>query len=139
MKLFLDTSVLLAASGSAAGASRAIFSRAVANGWELITTPYVLEEVERNLTALGPGASIAWRDLCLLLTICEDVLTMDRPVVFDPTKDRPILFGALAWAEVLLTLDEEDFGELMTRGFYDLVICRPGIFLERERAAGRLR
>lgn len=45
MNLFLDTSVLLAASGSALGASREIFRRAPANGWTLMTTPYALEEV----------------------------------------------------------------------------------------------
>ncbi len=39
MRLFLDTSVLLAASGSAAGASREIFHRASVNGWVLIATP----------------------------------------------------------------------------------------------------
>jgi predicted nucleic acid-binding protein len=51
MKLFLDTSVLLAASGSAAGASREVFRMARQCGWELVATPYVLEEVLRNLGA----------------------------------------------------------------------------------------
>jgi len=45
VRLFLDTSVLLAASGSAVGASREVFRRASANGWILIATPYGLEEV----------------------------------------------------------------------------------------------
>ena len=49
MNLFLDTSVLLAASGSATGASREIFRRATVNGWTLLVTPYVIEEVLRNL------------------------------------------------------------------------------------------
>jgi len=43
MRLFLDTSVLLAASGSASGASRQIFRLAAANSWWLIATPYVVE------------------------------------------------------------------------------------------------
>jgi hypothetical protein len=69
----------------------------------------------------------------------DDVFTLDRPVVFEPAKDRPILFGALAWADLLLTLDRGDFGQLMDRAFYGLWILKPGTFLARERAAGRLK
>jgi hypothetical protein len=68
----------------------------------------------------------------------DDVLTLDRAVVFEPAKDRPILFTALAWADVLLTLDRADFGALLGSTFYGLAIVTPGLFLERERAAGRL-
>jgi predicted nucleic acid-binding protein len=50
LRLFLDTSVLLAASGSASGASREIFALASANEWSLIATPYVLEETIANLS-----------------------------------------------------------------------------------------
>jgi hypothetical protein len=64
---------------------------------------------------------------------------MDRPAVFGPAKDRPVLFTAAAWAEVLLTLDRGDFGAVMGAGFYGLEVLMPGDFLERERAAGRLR
>jgi hypothetical protein len=67
------------------------------------------------------------------------VWTIDRPVVFGPAKDRPVLFTAAAWAEVLLTLDRGDFGAVMGTGFYGLLVLTPGNFLEREGAAGRLR
>ncbi len=139
MRLFLDTSVLLAASGSAAGASREIFRRASANGWVLITSPYALEEALRNLPDLPPPASADWAGLRPALLIMDDVLTLDRPAVFTVSKDRPILFSALAWADVLLTLDESDFGDFMDKPFYGLFVLRPGVFLQRERAAGRLR
>ena len=56
MKLFLDTSVLLAACGSEKGASREVFRLAPLNDWTLITTPYVLEETERNLPKLTAAA-----------------------------------------------------------------------------------
>lgn len=69
----------------------------------------------------------------------DDVLTLDRLVVFPAAKDRPILFSALAWADILLTLDEGDFGGLMDNPFYGLLVLKPGVFLQRERAAGRLR
>ena len=56
-----------------------------------------------------------------------------RPAVFGPAKDRPILYRALAWADVLLTLDQGDFGSVMGKRFYDLEVLRPGTFLTRER------
>ena len=63
MRLFLDTSVLLAASGSERGASREIFRRAAANRWVLIATPYGLEEVLRNLPDLPRSVSANWAAL----------------------------------------------------------------------------
>jgi hypothetical protein len=64
---------------------------------------------------------------------------MNRPVVFELAKDRPVLFTAAAWSSVLLTLDTGDFGGLMPAGFYHLSVLRPGVFVERERAVGRLK
>ena len=61
---------------------------------------------------------------------------MDRPAVFGPAKDRPVLFTAAAWAEVLLTLDRGDFGALMGTGFYGLDVLTPGRF-SRARACRR--
>jgi len=139
VNLFLDTSVLLAACGSAVGASREIFRRAPANGWALLATPYVLEEVLRNLSNFSPSASAGWARLRPVLLVMDDVLTLEWPAVFPVTKDRPILFSALAWADVLLTLDRRDFGEMLNQPFYGLPILKPGSFLEQERAAGRLR
>jgi hypothetical protein len=120
------------------GASREIFRRAQANGWILVTTPYAIEEVLRNLPAFPASASADWVRLRPSLLVMDDVLTLDRPVVFAAGKDRPILLSALAWADILLTLDRGDFGGLMDKPFYGLPVLKPGLFLERERAAGRL-
>ncbi|MEX2140770.1 MAG: hypothetical protein WD894_16020 [Pirellulales bacterium] len=139
MRLFLDTSVLLAASGSERGASREIFRLAPDNGWVFLATPYVVEELLTNLPRLPAMATADWARLRPKLTIMDDVLTLDRAAVFEPAKDRPILFSALAWAEVLLTLDRGDFGALLGDTFYGLAILTPGAFLQRERAASRLR
>jgi hypothetical protein len=101
MRLFLDTSVLIAASESTRGASREIFGRALENGWLLVATPYVVEEVSRNLPRFSMQASADWLQLRQQLLILDDVLTLDRAAVFEAAKDRPILFGALAWADRL--------------------------------------
>ena len=138
MNLFLDTSVLLAACGSEHGASSYIFHIASTQTWALIASPYVVEEVRRNLPQLPVEAAGRWSRLSAALQIVDDVLTMDRPAVFAAAKDRPVLFTALAWADVLLTLDRADFTGAIGGSFYGLVVCAPGAFLESERAAGRL-
>jgi predicted nucleic acid-binding protein len=139
VRLFLDTSVLLAACGSDRGASREVFGRAVECDWILLASPYVVEEVFANLPSLPSAATANWARLRPELALMDDVLTLDRAAVFEPAKDRPILFSALAWSEVLLTLDRRDFGALLGSTFYGLSILTPGMFLKRERAAGRLR
>ena len=139
MRLFLDSSVLLAASASPSGASRLLFRLAPSNDWVLVATPYVLEEVLNNLPSLHARATSSWSRLRSRLMVYDDILTLDRAAVFPATKDRPILFGALGWADVLLTLDRKDFGDLIGTKFYGLPVFTPGTFLQRERASGRLR
>jgi hypothetical protein len=87
------------------------------NAWTLLTSPYVLNEVSKNLFKLGTQATTDWAVLFPNLVVAKDVWTLDRPVVFEPAKDRPVLFTATAWATVFLTLDMGDFGKLMERAF----------------------
>lgn len=139
MRLFLDTSVLLAACGSTTGASHEIFRQAGVHHWVLMATPYVIGEALNNLADFPPLAAARWANLRADLLVLDDVLTLDRPAVFAARKDRPILFSALAWADVLLTRDTGDFGEILGGSFYELLVLTPGAFLQRERAAGRLK
>ena len=138
MKLFLDTSVLLAACGSATGSSRAVFDQAAAQGWELLASPWVLGETVRNLPKLPPAATGEWSRLRPRLVIVDDVVSLARPLVFAASKDKPVLLSALASAHVLLTLDREDFAGLLGDQFYGLPLMAPSDFLAHERAAGRL-
>lgn len=131
MRLFLDSSVLLAACGSDQGASREIFRRATASGWLLLCSPYVLDEVIVNLPNFAPLATASFAALRSELAVVDDVFTIDRVAVVGPSKDRPILFTALAAADVLLTLDRGDFGDLLGEAFYGLLILTPGDFLTR--------
>lgn len=139
MRLFLDTSVLLATAGSAGGSSRALFVHAAAQKWLLTSSPYALNEVLRNLPKLAPGATAEWLRLRPQLSVVDDVVSLDRPVIFAASKDRPILFTALAWADVLLTLDKADFSDVLGGTFYGLSVRLPYDFLDHERAAGRLK
>ncbi len=104
-----------------------------------MASPYVVEEVLANLSNVSATATANWTRLRPDLALMDDVLTLDRAAVFESAKDRPILFSARAWSDVLLTLDRVDFGALLGGTFYGLLVLTPGMFLERERAAGRLR
>ena len=136
MTLFLDSSVLIAAAASAEGASLEVFHRASTRDWRLITTPYAVAEVTRNLGGFASPVTVAWLRLRPRLDLVDDVLTIDKPAVFPVNKDRPILFSALATADVLLTLDRADFGRLLGSHFYGLTIMTPGMWLVRETEAG---
>ncbi len=70
-----------------------------------------------NLMAHPAAATRVWVDLRSRVHVEDDELTFDWPLMFDATKDKPVLCTALASADVLLT---------------------PGDFLHSEREAGRL-
>ena len=113
MNIFCDTSVLLAASKSEQGASRALFSLSRDVGWILQTSHWVIRETERNLDKLGGEAAKSWEKLKPELYLMADVVSIDRALVFPVPKDRPVLVTALAWADVFVTLDREDFIQLL--------------------------
>ena len=133
MRVFLDSSVILAACGRDSGASRRIFDIHRNEGWSLLAGAFVMGEVRINIGALGKQAVSDWRRLETDLQLVRDQFVVNWPVVFAPAKDRPVLFTALAFADVLLTLDKRDFGPLMGAGFYGLEIMKPGDFLKRNQ------
>jgi hypothetical protein len=135
---FLDTSVSLAACGSATGSSRALFALAPRQGWTLMSCAYAANEVVKNLHVFPASATVEWLRLKRLLALVDDIVTLDRPAIFTAGKDRPILFTALAHARVLLTLDRWDYRDLLDGTFYELNVFLPSDFLEREPSAGRL-
>lgn len=134
MRVFLDASVLIAAAGSRTGASRALFDLAPTHRWTLLTSTYALSEALHNLPKLPPASTADWIALRPKLSVADDVLSLDRPTIFRASKDRPILFTALASAQVLLTLDRNDFADILGGTFYRLSILLPSEFLRRVRA-----
>jgi len=140
VRLFLDTSVLLAAAGSSRGASRFLITQADAHGWELVSSDYCAEEARRNLPKLSRSAAAAWRaQIAPFLRLVRASLALDKPLVFPKAKDRPVVITALATrAEWLLTLDEADFQGKLGREVYGLRIATPGEFLLEQRARGVL-
>ena len=138
MRIFLDTNVLLAACRSKSGASRAILDIAAKQGWKLITSPWVRNEVEKNLYKFPFESTATWVRLRYRISLVDDVVSIDRALVFPASKDRPVLITALAWSDVLLTLDREDFIKVLGSSCYGMPILLPAEFLIRERKFGRL-
>lgn len=140
MKLFLDTSVLLSACGSAKGASRFIIEDARSQAWELVSADYCREETLRNLGKLGESAEVYFRaTLDRRIDWHLNALTTDDIVVFDKAKDRPVLISALAVKPAaLLTLDRADFHDRLGRQFYGIEIRTPGEWLMEQREQGFL-
>ena len=138
MRLFLDTSVLLAASGSARGASQFLVEQAAVHGWKLASSDYCEEETRRNLP--NPGRSSAANlknQVAPRIVFVRASFALDKPLVFHKAKDRPIVITALAArATWLLTLDEADFHTKLGREVYGLRIATPGEFLLEQRTAG---
>lgn len=139
MRLFLDTSVLLAAAGSARGASRFVITQAETQGWELVSSDYCEEETRRNLAKVGATAARGWKQIAPRLRFVQASVALDRPLVFPKAKDRPVVITALAArADWLLTLDEGDFHEKLGREVYGLRLATPGEFLLEQRSQGLL-
>ena len=138
MRVFLDTSVLLAACRSANGASRAIIETASDQGWKLLASPWVRNEVEKNLGKFPFDTTAAWVGIRSKISLVDDVVSIDQALVFPASKDRPVLITALAWSDILLTLDREDFIKVLGSSCYGMPILLPAEFLIRERNQGRL-
>lgn len=140
MKLFLDTSVLLAAAGSTSGASHAVFAYALPQHWTLLTSRYCLAETTKNLAKLPPAAGQLWsHTLRASLTVVTDAVVINKPLALARGKDKPVLITALAEAcDYLLTLDRADFAGLLQTSVYGTCVSTPADFLIRLRAAGKL-
>lgn len=138
MRLLLDTSVLLAALGSAKGGSRFVVETAASCGWELLTSDYCEEEMRRNLPKIGRSALGRWEnEFKPRVRVVSASLTLDKPLVFPKSKDRPVVITAMAMrADWLLTLDEADFHSKLGREVYGVRIATPGEFLIEQRAQG---
>lgn len=135
MRVFLDSSVLIAASLSEEGGSHWIARRGVLAGWHLITAEYCVAEVEKNLPRLSELEQLRWT--CRVRPRIEAVetrLALDRPLVFSASKDRPVIISALAArCDVLVTLDQHDFARWLGSEIYGLRIMRPAMLVAHAR------
>jgi predicted nucleic acid-binding protein len=136
VRVFLDTSVLLAASGSATGASRALIALAAKHRWTLLSCQYCRTETLRNLAKVGPGAEqVFLKEIESAVRFVKDRVALEKPLVFPVSKDRPVVITALAEkCTVLLTWDRADFHGQLGNQVYGMLIRTPGDWLADELA-----
>ncbi len=103
--------------------------------WVLLTSAYCARETEYNLPKLSSKAASDWsRRIKPRLTVVGTHLVLDRPLIYRAIKDRPVVITALSLkADVLLTLDRDDFHDLLGSSVYGLAIRTPGEFLKSLR------
>ncbi len=130
MIVFVDTSTLLAAANSSRGLSRLLVEVAPKEGWRLCTATYCIAEVERHL-ARFPGATDTWaRQIRPALAVLPSQFVLDRPLVFEATKDRPVIISAVGGgASYLVTSDTTDFGHVLGTSVYGVKVRTPRSFL----------
>jgi len=138
-KVFLDANVFFAATRSPRGGSGFILELAKKGKLEIVTINQALLEAERNILK-KLGVQYLNRHYQNLLEVKPKIqsigfITLKEIAKFKkllPTKDIPILFGAIAsGAQVLITLDRKHFLEnkKLQKLEFPLRIVNPGGFL----------
>ncbi|MEO0039966.1 MAG: hypothetical protein RIS38_914 [Verrucomicrobiota bacterium] len=97
----------------------------------MLTSAYCLREAEHNLPKLGTKATTDWKRIIKpALAVVGTHLVLDRPLIYRAAKDRPVVITALSLkADALLTLDRDDFHDLLGSSVYGLPIRTPGEFM----------
>jgi predicted nucleic acid-binding protein len=137
-KIFLDSSVVIAACGSRNGASHAVIVMAEIGLFKAVISEQVVIECDRNINKKLPAA----------LPILKQILKIINPeIVPDPSitessqweniiesKDAPILAAALsAKADRLLSLNTKDFTSFVAAQS-GLTIQTPSEFIQEIRS-----
>jgi predicted nucleic acid-binding protein len=130
--LFLDANVLISAAWKEGSEIAQIWQM---EGVRLVTSNYVMGEVQRNLHQVS---QIEWlRGLMRSVQIVSSDKPLDIPeLIALPEKDRPVLAGAIqAQADHLVSGDKRHFGPLYGKSICGVRITAPSELL----AALRLR
>ncbi len=110
-KLFIDSSVLIAASISSTGSARNLIISSIDNKFKIVVSDLVLEETVRNLTNKAPKALPALQ--LFLEALNPEVVSPSKSLVMKVSrvielKDAPIVAGAItAKAEYLVSFDRK--------------------------------
>jgi len=109
IRVFVDASVLIAASYSPTGASREIIRQAIRGNVTLIASELVLEETRENLRAKAPEALVSLEQILYIVPF-ELVQPTEQQVLqaasYTALKDAPIVAAAKrARVDYLVSLD----------------------------------
>lgn len=144
--VFLDTSVLIAALLSSTGGSSYILNSLNAD-FIFLTNKYALGEVHNAIVKKFADIPELWTRLFLLLGVSgmrilknpsDRQINLVKPII--SAKDAPILASAFEDSDILLTLDNEFFGDKIQAfaGKQNLSILKPKVFIEDFRRRARI-
>ena len=132
MKLFFDANVLFTAAHNPDGNAAFVIELARSGHWQVVTSPFAVEEARRNIEVKFPNCVVSFDELTQNLDLVPDVLEGDCPIDL-PEKDRPIFLSASsANCTHLLTGDLKHFGPFMNEPekSMDLIIQTVREFLD---------
>lgn len=111
LKLFIDSSVLIAAAISPTGSARDLITSAIQGAFTIILSDLVLEEIVRNLSNKAPSALPALQ--LFLEALNPEVVSPSKSLVLKAAKvvdlkDAPIVAGAVSGkADYLVSYDQK--------------------------------
>lgn len=135
LRVFVDTSALLAGLNSPNGAAGAILAACLSYRLIPVISRQVIEEAERNIAVKFPALRYDWETFLLIppeLAPNPSLREIRKAYQILPTSDAPILASALkADPDALVTWNTRDFlrKEVMLRAPFPILI--PQNFLKR--------
>ena len=136
-RAFIDASVLMAATLSTTGSARELFADELRGRIELVASPLVLRETERNLYRKAPHGLGMFLELCARLA--EPLVEPPAELIVEVSqhielKDAPIVAGAItAGAGYLVSYDRRHLlsqAEPVQRQ-YRIAVVTPDVLLVR--------
>ena len=135
LRVFIDTSALLAGLNSPHGAAGTILAACFACDLIPIISPQVIEETERNIPLKFPLLATAWAAFLLIppeVTRAPTLAEIRHAYKILPTSDAPILASAItAKPDALITWNTRDFLRKDVIASVPFPILIPQQFLER--------
>ena len=134
IKVFIDTSVLIAGVASLTGASAAVLDLCEAESIQMVISRQVLVEADRNFSAKLPGLVNQFRqfiqNLAPLMVEDPPAAAVERSASLIDRKDAAILAAAIeSKVEFLITLDKKHFLKHKVQRNIPVEICTPSDFL----------
>ena len=134
LRVFIDTSALLAGLNSPHGAAGTILAACFVHDFIPVISPQVIEEAERNIPLKFPHLATAWASFLLIppeITHAPSLAQIRHAYKILPTSDAPILAAAItAKPDTLVTWNTKDFLRKEVIASVSFPILIPQQFLE---------
>ena len=134
LRVFLDTSALLAGFNSPTGAAGVIVAACFSKDIVAIISPQIIEEAERNIMSKFPRLADTWRSFLLIpphVTKKPSLRQVQAAYELLPTSDAPILASAIEDSpDALVTWNTKHFLRPSVAVAVHFPILVPGDFLE---------